>query len=138
MAKVFIDTNVLVYAVDTHDRRKQKLSRQALEEIESGSDGVISTQVMQEFYVAATKKLDIEPAVAKKILHSFENFEIVIVDPPLIKEAIDCSMIHQISFWDALVIVCADSAKCAKVWTEDLNHGQVINGVRVENRFKQA
>ena len=133
MAKVFIDTNILVYAVDTYDRKKQRLCREALQELESGNDGVISTQVMQEFYVAATKKLNIEPAMAKKILHSLENFEIVIVDPALIKEAIDCSMIHQISFWDALVIVCAESAKCEKIWTEDLNHDQIINGVRVDN-----
>lgn len=136
MAKIFIDTNVLVYAVDAYDRKKQILCRQALQKLESGNDGVISTQVMQEFYVAATKKLGIEPAVAKRILHSLENFEIVIVDPALIKEAVDCSMIQQISFWDALIIVCAESAKCEKVWTEDLNHGQVINGVRVENMFK--
>ena len=136
MAKVFIDTNILVYTLDTYDRRKQKLCRQALQELESGNDGVISTQVMQEFYVISTKKLGIEPAVAKKILHSLESFEIVIVDPMLIKEAIDCSMIHQISLWDALVIVCAESAKCEKIWTEDLNHGQVINGVRVENMLK--
>jgi len=138
VAKVFIDTNILVYALDSYDHKKQKLCRQALQELESGNDGVISTQVMQEFYVAATKKLNIDPAMAKNILHSLESFEIVIVDPSLIKEAIDCSMIHQISFWDALVIVCAESAKCTKIWTEDLNHGQVINGVRVENIFKQV
>ena len=137
MGKVFIDTNIFVYAVDTVDRKKQKICRQALENVESSNDGVISTQVMQEFYVVATKKLDIDPPIAKKILHSLENFEIVIVDSARIKEAIDCSMIHQISFWDALVVVCAESAKCEKVWTEDLTHGQVINGVRVENIFKQ-
>ncbi len=136
MPKIFIDTNILVYAADKYNSKKQKLCREALEKFESGNDGVISTQVMQEFYVIAVRKIGIEPQAAKKILHSLENFEIVTVDPALIKEAVDCSMIEQISFWDALILVCAESAKCAKVWTEDLNHGQIINGVRVENILK--
>jgi predicted nucleic acid-binding protein len=54
----------------------------------------------------------------------------------LIKEAIDCAIINQLSFWDALIVVAAESARCEILWTEDLNHGQVIRGVRIENSLK--
>ena len=137
MSKIFIDTNILVYTIDQHDPRKQKRCQKLLQEaIEKDVGVVISTQILQEFYVAATKKLGVEPLLAKTVLHSFENFEVIVISLPLIKEAIDCSILHRLTFWDALTIVTAESAKCDKIWTEDLNHGQVIRGVSVENIFK--
>lgn len=136
MSKVFLDTNILIYTLDTHDPRKQDRCRSLLRTIQSENNGVISTQIMQEFYVVATKKLSVKPQVVKNILHSFENFEVVQINPPLIQEAIDCSIIHQVSFWDALIIVSAESAKCGKLWSEDLNSGQVIRGVKIENPIK--
>jgi len=90
---------------------------------------------MQEFFVVATRKLGVDPLKAKSILQTLENFEVVAVSPALIYEAIDCSSVYQISFWDALVLVCAESARCAQVLSEDLNHGQVIRGVKVHNPF---
>jgi len=90
---------------------------------------------MQEFFVVATRKLGIEPLKAKGILKALENLEVVPVSPILIYEAIDCSLLNQISFWDALVIVCAESARCTLVLSEDLNDGQVIKGVKVQNPF---
>ncbi len=98
--------------------------------------GVISTQVMQEFYVAATKKLGAEPLVVKDILSAFERFETVVIMPDIIKEAIDCGIINRLSFWDALIVAAAESANCERLWTEDLNDGQVIRGVRIENPIK--
>ncbi len=137
MDKIFIDTNILLYALDKHDAIKQKCCQKVLHNFFNEDVlGVISTQVMQEFYVGAIKKLRVEPLVAKNILHSFENFELIIVDSTLIKEAIDCSILNQLSFWDALIIVTAESAKCEKILTEDLNHGQIIRGVAIENIFK--
>ena len=133
MSKIFLDTNILIYTLDTHDLRKQDHCRSLLRTIQNKNNGVISTQIMQEFYVVATKKLSVKPQIAKNILHSFENFEVVQINPPLIQQAIDCSIIHQLSFWDALIIVCAEGAKCDQLWTEDLNSGQVIRGVKIEN-----
>jgi predicted nucleic acid-binding protein len=104
-----------------------------LEELEKRRDGVISTQVMQEFYVVASKKIGVDPILAKKILQKFENFEVVTIVPRLIYEAIDCSVTAEVSFWDALIIVAAQSAKCDTLWTEDLNPGQVIRDVRIVN-----
>jgi predicted nucleic acid-binding protein len=62
-----------------------------------------------------------------------ERFETIVVSPTLIKDAIDCAIINRLSFWDALIVVSAESARCEIVWTEDLNHGQIIRGVRIEN-----
>ena len=55
---------------------------------------------------------------------------------PHLREAIDCSIINRLSFWDALIVVSAESARCEILWTEDLNHGQVIRGVHIENPLK--
>jgi len=136
MAKIFIDTNILIYSIDQFDPDKRQRCRALLKTLKNDLRGVISTQVMQEFYVAATNKLGAEPLVVKDILNSFERFETVIIKSDIIKEAIDCSIINRLSFWDALIIAAAESANCEKLWTEDLNDGQVIRGVRIENPIK--
>ena len=135
VSKVFLDTNILVYALDQHDPEKQKACRAILRELQDTDRAAISTQVMQEFYVVATRKLGLEPLPAKRILKTLGNLEVVPVSPALIYEAIDCSLLNQISFWDALVIVSAESARCALVLSEDLNDGQIIRGVKVQNPF---
>ena len=136
MPKIFIDTNILVYSLDQFDPEKQKKCRELLKMLTGELRGVISTQVMQEFYVASTTKLGAEVLTVKDILHSFERFETIIITPQIIKEAIDCSIINKLSFWDALLVVAAESAKCEKLWSEDLNDGQLIRGVRIENPLK--
>ena len=132
-SKVFIDTNILVYALDRHDPDKQKKSRLRLRQLAETSGGVISTQVMQEFYVTATKKLQVDALIAKEILHSFAQFEIVLISPEIIDRAVDCQILNNISFWDALIVSAAQSACCEVLWTEDLNPGQIIREVRIEN-----
>ena len=136
MAKVFLDTNILVHSLDQSDAGKQKQSSRLIKSLSAENSGVISTQVMQEFYVAATTKLGADPLMIKDILRSLERFETVVVSPMLIKDAIDCAIINRISFWDALIVVSAESAHCETLWTENLNHGQVIRGVRIENPLK--
>lgn len=96
---------------------------------------VISTQVLQEFYVASTVKLGVGPLTAKGLVHAFENMEAVCVDPYLIREAIDVSILNILSFWDALIVAAAASARCEALYSEDLNAGQIIRGVRIENPF---
>lgn len=135
MSKVFLDTNVLVYALDRSDPLKQKTCRALLRQLQEANRVVISTQVMQEFYVVATRKLAVEPIKAKGILQALGNLEVVAVAPALVYDAIDCNVLNQISFWDALVVVCAAHAKCTVVLSENLNDGQVIKGVQVQNPF---
>jgi predicted nucleic acid-binding protein len=131
--KVFLDTNILLYAQDADASAKQQRSRDVIEELARSGDGVISTQVMQEFYVAATRKLGLPPLAAKAVLKTFTVFEVVQVSPAVIQEAIDCSILNQVSFWDSLLLAAAAAAGCVKMYSEGLNAGQTVLGVRVEN-----
>lgn len=135
MSKIFIDTNILIYCLDKHDPGKQKKARELLKRVAMDFTGVISTQVLQEFYVAATRKLNVEPLQAKDMLRAFSNYETILVTLEIINNAIDCSVLNRISFWDSLIISTAESALCGTLWTEDLNDGQVIKGVKIENPF---
>ena len=138
LGRVFVDTNVLIYSVDSHDPVKQQVAREALRQIERERCGVISTQVAQEFYVTATRKLGIEPLVAKEMAHALRRLDVVLVDLDLVGEAVDCSILNRLSFWDALVVVAAEKAGCAEVWTEDMNDGQTIRGVNLHNPFREV
>jgi len=131
--KTFLDTNILVYAVDEDDAARRDACRQVIASTAADGSGVISTQVMQEFYVAATRKLGMPPLAAKSVLKTFAVFEIVHVSPELIEGAIDCSVLNTLSFWDALIVASAASAGCARVLSEDLNAGQTVLGVAIEN-----
>lgn len=133
MSKIFIDTNILVYAMDSFDQKKQHVCRERLREIDK--QAVISTQVLQEFFVTATKKLKIDALAVKDIIRAFYHFEVVRIGPELIEEAIDCSVISRLSFWDALIVTAAESAHCPTLLSEDLNSAQEIRGVRIENPF---
>jgi len=138
MSKVFLDTNILLYSVDKKEPTKRENARQCLASLKGEIAGVISTQVLQEFYVIATKKLGGDPVTTKELLQYFQKFEVVTVTPPMIEQAVDCSVLSQLSFWDALIVTAAEQAKCEMIWTEDLNAGQVIRGVRVENPLSNS
>ncbi len=133
--KIFIDKNILVYSLDRHDLKKREKARSILKNVKDKYTGVLSTQVMQEFYVAATKKLQADPVIVKGILNQLTNLEIISISPELIFSAIDCSILNRLSFWDSLILAAAASSKCKEIWTEDLNHDQVILGVRIKNPF---
>ena len=135
MAKVFLDSNVVVYAMDTREPAKQARARSLIASLDSDTLGVISTQVLCETYHVATRKLGLEPLAVKHILLRFERLEVVAMTPELVRQAIDCSILNSISLWDGLIVAAAASANCVTLWTEDLNPGQVIMGVRVENPF---
>ena len=76
-----------------------------------------------------------DPIIAKGALHYFEKFDVVTVNTKLIADAIDCSIINQLSFWDSLIVVAAESVMCNIIYTEDLNEGQVIRGVKIVNLY---
>ncbi|MFH0919431.1 MAG: PIN domain-containing protein [Fibrobacterota bacterium] len=135
MSKVFVDTHVLVYAFDQADSIKMKTARQCLYTLEKNGNGVISTQVLQEFYVALVQKLKVDPLSTKAVLHSFRHFETIQITSDLIEEAVDCSVLKKYSFWDSLIVVCAEQARCQTLWTEDFQHGQVVRGVKIVNPF---
>ena len=135
MSKIFVDTNILVYAFDHADPKRMKSARHSLKSLEENNNGVLSTQVMQEFYVSMVQKLKADPLFVKEIIRSFRNFETVQVSSDLIDQAIDCSILKKYSFWDSLIIVCAEQAHCEILWTEDLHHNQTVRGVKIINPF---
>jgi len=119
--------------MDNRDVVKQKKCRELVRALVLRHEAVISTQILQEFYVACTAKLKVKPILVKGMIHGFQNMEVVTVGADLINEAIDTSIQYQISFWDSLVVVSAESAKCQYLITEDLNEGQVIRNVKIQN-----
>ena len=133
MSRVFVDTNILVYTLDADTPLKRDRAREVLRDRARNDELFISTQVLQEFFVAATRKLRIEPLVAKESLASLERLNVVVVTKPLIDEAIDLSILHQLSFWDSLIVAAATDARCEILLTEDLSHGQSIRGLKVVN-----
>jgi predicted nucleic acid-binding protein len=134
--KTFLDTNVLIYSVDGAFPEKQKTSLELISSHARNQTGVISTQVLQEFYSAATRKLAIEPLKAKQLVRHFRIFDIIQVTPAMIESGIDCSILNQLSFWDGLIVEAASAAGCAAMLSEDLTDGQVICGVRICNPFE--
>ncbi len=133
--RAFLDTNILVYAQDTGSPDKQRKSREIIAQLADSGDGVLSTQVMQEFFVAATRKLGVDPLAAKGVLKTLSVFDVVQVSALLIHEAIDCSILNQLSFRDSLILAAAASAGCSTVISEDLASGQTILGVKIQNPF---
>lgn len=133
--RFFLDTNVLVYADDLDAGKKREVAREILREALSSHTGVVSTQVLQEFFVIATRKLGGDAATARRKVELLSNLDLVLVRLDLILGAIDLHRLHQISFWDALIIRCASAAGCTRLISEDMHHGQVLDGVRIENPF---
>ena len=133
--KVFLDTNVLVYAQDLDAPHKRERSRQLMAEVAATGRGVISTQVLQEYYVTATRKMGVAPLAAKSVVQSFRIFEVVQLSPDLVEQAIDRSVLSQLSFWDALIVAASAASGCTTIYSEDLNAGQVLGGVKVVNPF---
>ena len=135
--KIFVDTNILVYAHDTSSGSKGLKAREILLDLWESRRGVLSTQVLQEFYVVVTRKIPkpLEPGRAREIVESLLYWDVVVNDPEAVLEAIDLSEKHRLSFWDALVVQAAVVAGAEVLLSEDLNPGQVIEGVRVENHF---
>lgn len=133
--KVFLDTNVLVYAQDLDAPHKRERSRQLMAEVAASGRGVISTQVLQEYYVTATRKMGVAPLAAKSVVQSLRLFEVVQLSPDLIEQAIDRSVLSHLSFRDALIVAASVASECTTIYSEDLNAGQVIGGVKVVNPF---
>jgi predicted nucleic acid-binding protein len=135
VSKIFIDTNILVYTLDQKNIEKRDMARKIVKKVVESHQPVISTQVIKEFYVVASTKLKADPIIVKNIIHNFHNMEIVNNDLELIEQAIDISILSQLSFWDSLIIAAAEKANCEYVLSEDLNSGQNYRGIKLLNPF---
>jgi predicted nucleic acid-binding protein len=133
--RVFVDTNIFVYADDRAARTKRARARAVLSELIRTRRAVVSTQVMQEYFAAAIKKLGLSPERARSRVERLNRLDVVLVRPELILGAIDLCRLQPLSFWDALVVRSASAAGCGRLLSEDLQDGQTIDGVRIENPF---
>jgi predicted nucleic acid-binding protein len=135
--KVFFDTNVLVYLFDGSAPAKQRRAQQLLEEHTHNGEILLSTQVLQEFYVVVTRKLSVplQPATAQDATRELAVMPSVRIDVPLILAAIQLSRDRQLSFWDALIVQAAIHGGATKLYSEDLQAGQVFETLTVENPF---
>ena len=135
--KFFFDTNVLVYLFDSDTPDKRKKARALFQKHAEAGDLLLSTQVLQEFYVAVTRKLarPLDAAAAAHAVSSFAELPLVQIDSALILSAIHRSRDHQLSFWDALIVQAAIEAHASTLYSEDMQHGQMLNGLRIVNPF---
>ena len=134
--RAFVDTNVLIDAVDTNNPSKQTRARLLLTEIAESM--VISTQVLLEFYVTATRKLatPMSEEDAGRRVQELSGTDVVDVTVPLVRAALALSREHRLSMWDALIVESARARGCRRLFTEDLQHGREFGIVRVENPFR--
>lgn len=134
-ARSFLDTNVLVYTDDGDEPEKQAAALDLVEQLRLAGSGVVSTQVLQEYFVIATRKLAVPGAIARRKVELLARFEVVLPDVELVLAAIDLNRLHEISFWDALIVSAAKAANCATLYTEDLQGGASLAGLEIVNPF---
>lgn len=133
----FVDTNVIAYAHDASETVRQPLAGEILEELWQSRSGVVSTQVLSEFYVVATRKF--KPALtrreARSVVDAYSAWPVVQIDATLILAASALEERHQLSFWDALIIEAARRGGAKRLMSEDLQSGQRIAGLVIVNPF---
>lgn len=137
--KTFVDTNVLIYACDVDAGRKHQIAKSVLEALWDSDSGALSTQVLQEFYVIVTRKLPrpLPKADARVIVNAYSEWS-VSVSPADLLVAFRIEDEARIHFWDALIVATAIHSGASALVTEDLNPGQVIAGIHVENPFSMT
>ena len=137
IVKAFVDTNVLVYAYDRGAGPKHERALSLVEELWKEGNGILSTQVLQEFYVnvrrKAKKPVSIEQA--KALIADYLSWDPIVNDGATLLEAIDVEQRYQLSFWDALIVVAAQKGGASVLFSEDFNHGQKFGSVVVQNPF---
>jgi predicted nucleic acid-binding protein len=133
--RVFLDTNILVYADDADAGPKRDRAQQVIEAALSNGNGVLSTQVLQEYFVVATRKLQTPAEIAQHKVEILAAMNVISVDVEHIVEAIKLHRLYGFSFWDSLILQCAKAAGCSRLLSEDLQNGRMIEGVTIENPF---
>ncbi len=138
--KTFVDTNVLVYAHDLDAGEKHEIAIGVISDLWESGNGVISTQVLEELYVTLTKKVPSpqKKSQVRRILNNYLAWELAVNNGQTILQASEIEENYNISFWDALIVSAAYSKNAAILLTEDLNVGQLIEGIKIVNPFRQC
>ena len=134
--KVFFDSNILVYFADSGDLQKQQIAGELIKNAVINGNGVISTQSLQEFFAATTRKLMCSKEKAMEYLENFkDSFAVEQVSVAHILKAVDICIKNHFSFWDSIILAAAIQSGCVICYSENLTNGQIIEGVKVVNPF---
>jgi predicted nucleic acid-binding protein len=135
----FVDTNVLIYAEDRDAKEKHLVARDLILELWESREGVLSVQVLQEFYVNVTRKLKkpLSAGKAREIVEEYLTWTVIDNTGRMLLDAMELQRKAQLSFWDSLVVQAAIDAGCDKLYTEDLNAGQQFGSVTIVNPFSR-
>ncbi len=134
----FFDSNVLVYTDDKRDAAKQRRAIQLVAEHRRAGTGVVSLQVLQEYFVTITRKLHVDTRVARRKVELLAEFDVAEPGVSDILAAIDLHWLHGFSFWDALILQSATQAGCSVVYSENLQQGRKLSGLRIVNPFQES
>ncbi len=132
---VFVDTNILFYSLDGRSPRKQRIAADILGGLWAARSGIVSTQVISELAVNLRRKLRLDWRKIARIVEPYSQWRTAAIEPADVLEAIRIASKHRLGYWDGLVIRAASKSGADVLLTEDLSHGQTIEGVRIENPF---
>ena len=135
--KTFVDTNVLIYAHDIDAGRKHDIAKIVLRDLWADRTGILSTQVLQEFYVNATRKIRtlLPKPAAREVVSTYAAWCVDGITTADVTAAFQIEDDAQINFWDALILAVAVRSSATRVLSEDMNPGQTIAGVLIQNPF---
>ena len=135
-ARSFFDTNVLVYTDDKSAPAKQRRALGLVAEHRREGTGVVSLQVLQEYFVTVTRKLHVDARTARRKVELLAEFHVASIGVADILAAIDLHRLHGFSFWDALILRAASETGCTVLFSEDMQEAREITGVRIVNPFR--
>ena len=136
-ARVFVDSNILIYAHDLDAGSRQRRAAEWLGRLWDTRAGRLSTQVLQEFYVNVTQKIKtpLSKSAAREVIRNYGPWVQSAITPATVVRASEISEIWQLSFWDGMIVAAAEQDEAAELLSEDLNPGQIIAGVKIVNPF---
>jgi predicted nucleic acid-binding protein len=134
--RAFFDTNLLLYMYSAADPAKQARATSLYREYALSGRILLSTQVVQEFFVAGLRKLALPRRTVRELATKFLDSPLVVIGPIQIRSAMEHGDRYQMSFWDALILAAAEAGGADVLFTEDLNHGQRYGTVLVQNPFR--
>jgi predicted nucleic acid-binding protein len=137
--RFFLDTNVFVYAFDPNAPRKAKTAAQLIRRAANSGDGIVSYQVVQEFFNVALKRFAQPMTFAEAeqyLVTVFRPLLAIHSSPAIYVEALRVAAKYRIGWYDSLIVAAAIEGKCEVLYSEDMQDGREIEGVRIENPFK--
>ena len=139
--RFFLDTNIFVYSFDRNSAAKSRRALQLIREAVTTRKGIVSYQVVQEFFNVALRRFEQPMAVVdaeQYLITVFRPLFAIQCSPALISEALRLSARHRLSWYDALIVAAAIEGSCSVLYSEDLQHGLRIGDLRIENPFRDA